>query len=62
MATTLKFYIKTPKKIEDNKSYPMYLRIIHNLKKSEGKISATKINSKDLEYEGNLNLIVSLFA
>mgnify|MGYP002396098234 CR=1 FL=1 len=50
MGTTLKFYIKTPKQIEDKKRYPLYLRIIHNLKKSEGKISLTKISSKDLKY------------
>lgn len=50
MGTTLKFYIKTPKQIEDRKRYPLYLRIIHNLKKSEGKISTTKISCKDIKY------------
>ncbi|SFZ93533.1 Site-specific recombinase XerD [Flaviramulus basaltis] len=49
MGTTLKFYIKTPKQIENHKRYPMYLRIIHNLKKSEGKISTTKISCKDIK-------------
>ncbi|WP_456437095.1 phage integrase SAM-like domain-containing protein, partial [Psychroserpens sp.] len=43
MATTLKFYIKAPKKFEDNKRYPMFLRAIHNRKKAEGKISLTPI-------------------
>lgn len=50
MGTTLKFYIKTPKKVEDNKRYPMYLRIIHNRKKAEGKISLTKISKLELEF------------
>jgi integrase len=50
MGTTSKFYIKTSKQIVDNKRYPLYLRIIHNLKKSEGKISTTKISGKDIKY------------
>ena len=50
MGTTVKFYIKTLKKVEDNKRYPIYLRIIHNLKKSEGKISATKISGSEIQY------------
>ncbi|MGZ0017663.1 tyrosine-type recombinase/integrase [Yeosuana sp. AK3] len=50
MGTTPKFYIKTPKQIEDNKRYPLYLRIVHNRKKAEGKISTTKIIGKDIKY------------
>ena len=50
MGTTSNFYIKTPKQIEDNKRYPLYLRIVHNRKKAEGKISTTKISSKDIKY------------
>jgi integrase len=50
MGTTTKIYIKTPKKIEDNKWYPLYLRIVHNRKKAEGKISTTKISGKDIKY------------
>jgi len=50
MGTTPKFYIKTPKQIADNKRYPLYLRIVHNRKKAEGKISATKIYGKDIKY------------
>lgn len=50
MGTTLKFYIRTPKKIAYNKRYPMYLRIIHNRKKAEGKISLTKISNSELEF------------
>ncbi|MCF8273565.1 MAG: site-specific integrase [Flavobacteriaceae bacterium] len=50
MGTTSNFYIKTPKQIADNKSYPLCLRIIHDRKKAEGKISATKISSKDIKY------------
>lgn len=55
MGTTSNFYIKTPKQIEDNKRYPLYLRILHNRKKAEGKISTTKIRSKDIKYwDGDL--------
>lgn len=50
MGTTLKFYIKTPKRIEENKRYPIYVRIIHNRKKAEGKISLTKISGLELKY------------
>lgn len=50
MGTTMKYYIKTPKQVEENKKYPIYLRIIHNLRKSEGKISLTKIPGSELQY------------
>ncbi|WP_299273425.1 phage integrase SAM-like domain-containing protein [uncultured Psychroserpens sp.] len=43
MATTLKFYINARKKFEDNKRYPIYLRVIHNRKKAEGKTSLNPI-------------------
>lgn len=50
MGTTLKFYVNTLKKsIRDNR-YPIYLRIIHNLKKSEGKISLISLKDSDLNY------------
>ena len=45
-----KFYIKTPNQISDSKRYSFYLRIIHNRKKSEGKISLTKISGSKLKY------------
>ena len=50
MTTTLKFYIKTGKSRERKKRYSICLRIIHNRKKSEGKISTTKISDKELDY------------
>lgn len=50
MGTTLKFYIKKLKKSEDNSRYPVYIRIIHNRKKAEGKISLTKIAASDVNY------------
>jgi len=50
MGTTRKFHIKKPKQIEDNKRYPLYLRIVHNRKKSEGKISTINISGKDIKY------------
>ena len=50
MTTTLKFYIKTGKSRCKGRCYSIYLRIIHNRKKSEGKISTTKISDKELKY------------
>lgn len=50
MTTTLKFYIKTGKSRCKGRCYSIYLRIIHNRKKSEGKISTTKISDEELKY------------
>jgi integrase len=50
MGTTRKFHIKKPKQIEDNKRYPLHLRIVHNRKKAEGKISTINISGKDIKY------------
>ena len=48
MGTTLKFYINTFKKSKRDNRYPIYLRIIHNLRKSEGKISIRTIKTSDI--------------
>lgn len=50
MGTTLKFYINTLKKSTRDNRYPIYLRIIHNLKKSEGKISLISLKDSDLNF------------
>ncbi|GAA3619636.1 Arm DNA-binding domain-containing protein [Flavivirga jejuensis] len=50
MGTTLKFHIKTLNRIDENKRYPIYLRIVHNRKKAESKISLTKINGFEIKY------------
>ncbi|MBV7269449.1 phage integrase SAM-like domain-containing protein, partial [Winogradskyella luteola] len=49
MATTLKFYIKAPKKLEQGKRYPFYLRVLHNRKKAEGKTSLTPIIGSEID-------------
>ena len=48
MSTTLKFYIRTPKKLNKNKRYPIYIRVVHNRKKAEGKTSLTPIVGTEL--------------
>ena len=40
MATSIKFYIKITKRVKEKQSYPIYLRVVHNRQKSEGRISA----------------------
>ena len=50
MGTTLKFYINKAKKSKRSNRYPIYLRILHNSKKSEGKISLTTISESDIQY------------
>lgn len=44
MAITIKFYINTKKENAKTKRSPIYLRIIHNRKKAEGKISLVPIS------------------
>jgi hypothetical protein len=39
MATSIKFYIKITKRVKEKQSYPIYLRVVHNRQKSEGRIS-----------------------
>lgn len=46
----MKCFIKVQKEIEENELYPMYVRIINNRRKSEGKISLKKILGSDLKY------------
>ncbi len=46
MAITIKFYINTKKENAKTKRSPIYLRIIHNRKKAEGKISLIPISIK----------------
>ncbi|WP_298754854.1 phage integrase SAM-like domain-containing protein [uncultured Psychroserpens sp.] len=48
MSTTLKFYIRTPKKLNKNKRYPIYVRVLHNRKKAEGRTSLIPINGPEL--------------
>ncbi|NMH88451.1 hypothetical protein [Flavivirga algicola] len=48
MGTTLKFYINENKKSIIDSRYPMYLRIVHERKKSEGRIRATPISEHDI--------------
>lgn len=50
MGTTLKFYINKAKQGRRDRRYPIYLRIIHDLKKSEGRISLTPISESDTQY------------
>ncbi len=50
MGTTLKFYINTFKRSKRDNCYPIYLRVIHNLKKAEGKISTIPIRASDISY------------
>lgn len=50
MGTSLKVYINKAKRRSRDNRFPLYLRIIHNTKKSEGKINTTPINESDLGY------------
>lgn len=50
MGTTLKFYINKLKQGKRDNRYPIYLRIIHDLKKAEGKISLTPIKTSEMDY------------
>ena len=50
MATSIKFYIKITKRVKEKQSYPIYLRVVHNRQKSEGRISATLIPKCDIDH------------
>ena len=50
MGTTLKFYINKSKRRKKDNRYPIYLRVIHNLKKAEGRISLIPIKYSDVQY------------
>jgi hypothetical protein len=47
MGTTLKFFINKRRMNEQTRRSPIYLRIIHNLKKAEGKTNLTPINESE---------------
>jgi integrase len=48
MSTTLKFYIRQGKTLKKNKRYPIYIRVLHNRKKAEGKTSLTPISGNEV--------------
>ena len=50
MATSIKFYIKMTKRVKEKQPYPIYLRVVHNLQKSEGRMSAILIPKCDIDY------------
>ncbi len=50
MGTTLKFYINKNKKSKIDNRCPIYLRIVHRRRKSEGRVSTTLISESDIQY------------
>lgn len=50
MNTTLKFYVSIERKRKTDNQLPIYIRVIHNRKKAEGKLSTIPISEKDLQF------------
>lgn len=50
MSTSIKFFINKSKKSKTDNRNPIYLRVIHNLKKSEGCLDLTRIEESDLKF------------
>jgi hypothetical protein len=53
MGTTLRFYIDKNKKRKKDGYLTIYLRVIHNLKKAEGKINMTPISEANFKAWNN---------
>ncbi len=78
MRTSIKFYLATNKTSKSDNTTPIYLRVVHNRKKAEGRINLPSLSSKELnnwhqaterfaakannQYNGVLNKISERFA